>query len=87
MEDSLQQFKKFAEERLDNHIRELSTQYDRRVMSEELMRQAYNAHQKIYSTEMETKIRSIILSDNPWLEGELENLKRQFEQNLVFKNK
>ena len=86
MKNPAEEFREFADERLNNHIQMLSTEYDRRSISKDVIRQAYTTHQKFYRTELEAKIKSIMPTDNPWMKGELENLKESYEEKLSFRS-
>ena len=86
MKNPSTEFREFADKRLNKHILMLSTEYDRRSISKDVIRQAYHTHQKIYRTELEAKIQSIMPGDNPWMRGELENLKKNYEEKLSFKS-
>jgi hypothetical protein len=82
MKNTAEEFREFADKRLNNHIQMLSTEYDRRSISKDVIRQAYNTHQKIYRAELDAKIQSLMPPDNPFMKGELENLKSKYEEKL-----
>ena len=85
MKEPAEEFREFADKRLHSHIQMLSTEYDRRSIDPDVIREAYRTHRKIYSTELEAKIQSIMPDDNPWMKGELENSKKSYEEKLNLK--
>jgi hypothetical protein len=78
--DTIDLFAQFAEERLQNHRSELNTRYENeRLGSEQLRSDAYRDHQKIFEEELNEKIKSLMQNENnPWLKGELENLRHKY---------
>jgi len=81
--NALETFRQFGEAELKNHLAELNTRYQNEALgSRELLQQAYEEHQKIYSNELDKKIQSLLQQDNPWLKGELENVKHQYMNKL-----
>jgi hypothetical protein len=79
-QNAIDVFHQFAEDRLKNHFEELKTRYENESLgSDRLKRQAYMDHQKIYSQELDEKIK-YLLNDpgNVWLKGEMENLKHTY---------
>lgn len=83
-EDDIKSFRQFAEDRLRNHFYELNTRYqNERLASDQLKLDAYHEHQKIFSDELDEKITDLLSEkDNAWLKGELENIKRDYLNQL-----
>lgn len=87
MNTPIEEFKKYAEDRLKNHIAELSTKYNNEEAgTKEQIEEAYRVHKGIFGIEMAEKITALVEKENPWLNGELENIKENFESKLDFKN-
>ena len=80
----VQQFKQFAQDRLNNHLSELKTRYENQAMSsKETVADAYNAHQKIYGNELDEKIKSLSESQkNDQAIRELEEMRNTFYDKL-----
>jgi hypothetical protein len=78
--DTVDLFAQFAEERLQNHRSELNTRYgNERLGSNQLRSDACRDHQKILEEELNEKIKSLMQNqNNPWLKGELENLRHKY---------
>lgn len=58
----------------------MNTRYENEPLgSNELKQQAYEAHQKIYSQELEEEIQSLLSAENnAWLKDEFEKLKHKY---------
>ena len=87
-EHIIEMFKQFAEKRLSNHLQELETRYENMQLdSEGVLQKAYDDHRQIYRNELNEKLQSLLPNEkNPWLEGELNNLKHGYELKLSFKH-
>lgn len=71
--------KKYAEEKLRNHVDELNTRYQNETIDRKTMTLAYAEHQDIFNQELETKIQSLLSAEsNPWLREELESIKNKY---------
>jgi superoxide dismutase len=79
-------FNRFAEERLKNHLAELHTRYENEKTDNETMELAYADHQKIYSRELDEKIKTLLSDEtNAGLKSELENARKPFLDKLSLK--
>jgi hypothetical protein len=77
--DTVQQFEKFAEAMLKNHVAELNTRYGNEKVDKQIIQQAWWEHQKIYDEELDEKIKSLLSAEsNSQLKGELENVKHAY---------
>lgn len=82
MSDAVEDFIQFAGEKLDNHILELSTEYNRAPLSAGLVNEAYAAHKKILSRELDEQINKLAIPGNPWIEAKLRLIKEDYETKL-----
>ncbi len=81
--NAISNFESMASERLNNHLMELNTRYGGELPeSKDLLRQGYEAHRRIFETELEQEKQKIAGSDNPWLAGEIDRLKQDFLHRL-----
>jgi len=67
-------FKKFAESRLDNHLEEINTLYENKKPDTGERREAGNVHRKIFEEELTNKINEF-QTGNP---QEMEKLKSEY---------
>jgi hypothetical protein len=63
--DIIQTFKKFADEQLHHHLRDIDTcYYNRELTTRVLEEEAYKKHRELYDKELEAKINSWLLKDD-----------------------
>lgn len=90
MEDkakNIQHFEEFATRRLNNHIAELNTRYQNKKIDKQTLQEAYQAHQKIFDTELDEKIKSFLSAESKsGLKEELENIKNTYRSKLNLNN-
>jgi len=86
----IEEFGDFAETKLNNHLIELHTHHiNLRPLSDEMMTEAYEAHRKILSKELEQKLDAIeqsIILEKAVKEGLLA-IKRKYVNNLIWNRK
>ncbi len=76
-------FEEFAKNKLQNHLEELSVRYQNEKIDNETKQKAYQAHQKIYTDELNEKINAILAdNENEDIESELQNLKTEYISKL-----
>jgi len=84
--NSIENFRQYAEDRLKDHIEELKTKYQNEELgSNQVRQQAYTAHQKIYSRELEEKIQALSKEDNE-AKQKMENMKDNYVTKLNYKD-
>lgn len=82
----MQDFEQFATDRLNNHIAELNTRYENEAIDKQTLEKTYNEHKKIYSQELDEKIKELSSGQNDqWLHTELQNQKSSYVNQLIFK--
>jgi len=80
--NAIEVFHQFAEDKLKDHFEELKTRYENeKLASEELKRQAFIEHQKLYSKELDEKMRSLS-NGNDELKHKMEDLKQTYVTKL-----
>ncbi len=85
MKTAIEEFRLFAENKLAVHIRELFTRYKEDFRSSaDIIAQACKIHQNTFGKEMDEKIESLLRSDNPRFNIQLERLKDSFKSKLCF---
>lgn len=83
IDSAIEQFKSLAEERLKNHLLELNTRYGGEMPeTNDLIRQGYEDHRRIFEQELESKQQELAGSDNPWLSSEIEKVKQSYLRSL-----
>jgi hypothetical protein len=83
IDGAIEQFKSLAEERLNNHLLELNTRYGGEKPENDLIRQGYEDHRRIFEQELELKQQELAGSENPWLASEIEKIKQSYLHRLV----
>jgi hypothetical protein len=78
----IENFRIFADIRLQNHISELETRYQNREPEPDLKRQAYREHQQIYQKELSDKMEELLTEKNQFLKPELSQLRDTFVAKL-----
>lgn len=79
----MQEFEKFADERLNNHLEELSTRYENQEIGKETLEKAYSEHKEIFRQELEEKLNELAQNDQG-LHAALQNQKHLFLIKLNF---
>ena len=72
------QFKSFAESRLQNHLAEINTRYENEKPDTNEREEAGKAHRKIFEEELKNKIKEL----NPGNPEDLETLKSGYLEEL-----
>jgi hypothetical protein len=79
----IENFRSFADTRLQNHISELETRYQNREPASDLKRQAYKEHQQIYQKELSGNMEELLTEKNQFIKPELSQLKDTFIAKLA----
>lgn len=81
----LEEFKQFAQERLNIHQRELDTRYENQAIDTATLRKAYSDHQEIYRQELQEKMEDLSAGEpGEWLRTELKTQQDQYISKLNF---
>ena len=85
MRTAIEEFRIFAENKLAGHVRELFTRYKQDVRaSADIVMEAFKIHRNTFARELDEKKESLLKSDNPRLNIQLEKLKDTFKSKLSF---
>ncbi len=85
-----EEFKSFAENKLNIHLEELSVRYENEKINEDTLKDAYETHRQIFDKELDEKLSSLTKDDNDH-NNIFEDIKKSFIEKLrspnTFKNK
>lgn len=80
---TIEQYRSFAESALNNHLMEFNTEYGgEQIKTREMREEAFSNHRSIFEKELNDEIRKLAAHENPWLDSEIDQLKKHYLDRL-----
>ncbi len=78
------EFKQYAENKLQEHVAELNTRYENEKIDKETLERAFEVHKTIFSSELDEKIQILENEKSEAFNKErLEDIKKEFLQKFL----